>query len=82
MWSKTKKTTASLPPPSKFDRWSEGDLIACIESCGQRAGELFRGFSHGELDQAWILSEMDKQLETALMAVHTLQRRVATVQTL
>jgi hypothetical protein len=82
MWSRTKKTTESLPPPSRFDRWSEGDLINAIEACGQRSGELFRGFNHGELDQAWILAEMGKQLETALACVQTLQRRVATVQTL
>jgi hypothetical protein len=77
-----KKETEKLPPPTRFDRWSEGDLINCIEACGQRSGELFRGFNHGDLDQAWILAEMDKQLETALLAVRTLQRRVAQVQTL
>jgi hypothetical protein len=79
MWSRTKKTTP-LPPPTKFDRFSEGDLINCIEASGQRCGELFRGFSHGEMDQEWILSEMETHLSTALMAVQTLQRRLAILQ--
>jgi hypothetical protein len=81
MWSRTKKTkTPFLPPPSKFDRWSEGDLINCVESEMRRSGELFRGFSHSELDQAWILEEMDVHMSAALEAVRTLRRRVAVVQ--
>ena len=80
MWDKKRKKVTEIPPPSRFDRWSEGDLINVIEACGQRSGELFRGFNHGELDQEWILAEMSKQLETARRAVQTLQRRVALVQ--
>lgn len=78
MWAKKKAT--EIPSPTRFDRWSEGDLINAIEACGQRSGELFRGFSHSELDQAWILEEMEKQLDTALQCVQTLRRRVAVVQ--
>lgn len=80
MWGR--KTKTELPAPTRFDRWSDGDLINVIEACGQRSGELFRGFNHGELDQEWILAEMGKQLQTALLAVQTLQRRVAQVQRL
>jgi hypothetical protein len=80
MWDRKRKATEI--PPTKFDRWSDGDLINVIEACGQRSGELFRGFNHGELEQAWILAEMKGQLETALLAVQTLQRRVAQVQRL
>jgi hypothetical protein len=80
MWSRTKNPKTPLPPRTKFDRFSEGDLINCIEASGQRCGELFRGFSHGEMDQEWILSEMETHLSTALMAVQTLQRRLAILQ--
>jgi len=80
MWSRTKNQKTPLPPPTKFDRFSEGDLINCIEASGQRCGELFRGFSHGELDQEWILAEMEAHLSTALMAVQTLKRRLAIMQ--
>jgi hypothetical protein len=71
-----------LPPPTKFDKWSDGDLINCIEAEMRRTGELFRGFSHSELDQAWILDEMTVSMSAAMQAVQTLRRRVAVVQTL
>jgi hypothetical protein len=63
-----------------MDKWSDGDLINCIEGQMRRTGELFRGFNHGDLDQEWVLAEMDTHLQTALMAVQTLRRRVAIVQ--
>jgi hypothetical protein len=77
-----KQKETPIPPANRLDRWSEGDLINCIEASGQRCGELFRGFSHTELDQEWVLNEMEKHMQTALMAVQTLRRRVAVVQRL
>ena len=71
-----------MPPPTKFDKWSDGDLINCIEAEMRRSGELFRGFNHGDLDQAWILEELDVHMNAALLAVQTLRRRVAVVQSL
>ena len=47
----------------------------------RRTGELFRGLSHGsELDQGWVLEELDVHMQTALLAVQTLRRRVALLQ--
>lgn len=47
-----------------------------LESTLMRNTELFRGLSHGELDQRWILSEMATQTEMALGAIRGLQRKV------
>lgn len=80
-WGRNKRTETPSSP-TKFDRWSDGDLINLIEAEMARTGELFRGFSHGELDQGWILAEMDTHMQTALLAVQTMRRRVATLQSL
>lgn len=69
-------------PASKFDRWQDQDLINCIEAQMRRTGELFRGLSHQELDQTWVLSEMELHVDTALQAIRAMQRRVVTVQSL
>lgn len=76
-----RKRMPKLPEPTKFDRWSDGDLINCVESEMRRSGELFRGMQHTrELDPEWTLSELELHVTTALMAVQTLRRRVAVVQ--
>lgn len=46
----------------------------------RRGGELFRGFSHSEIDKGWMLAELETQIETALLATQALRRRVASVQ--
>jgi hypothetical protein len=77
-----RKTQVTIPAPSKFDRLTESDLINCIEAEIGRSAELFRGLSHSEIDNAWVLSGMSGHLQSALLAVQALQRRVATVQSL
>jgi hypothetical protein len=79
---KWKKKATELPPASKFDTWDEAALINCIESQMQRCGELFRGLSQPELDNEWVLLEMDRHMETALLATRAIRRRVAQVQSL
>ena len=79
---KTKEAGPPAPEPSKFDRWQDLDLMNCIESEMRRTGELFRGLSHQELDQAWVLAEMETHVDTALQAVRAMRRRVAAVQSL
>ena len=80
-WGKKKETeNPLLINVTRFDKWSDGDLINCIEAEMRRSGELFRGISHGELDQQWVLAELDTHMQTALLAVQTLRRRVAIVQ--
>jgi hypothetical protein len=68
------------PPPSKLDLLSQDDLIALLEAQMMRNGELFRGLFHKELDQEWVLEQMATHAETAVLAIHALQRKVAVVQ--
>ena len=41
-----------------------------------RNAELFRGLSHSDLDQRWVLAELETQTATALGAIRALQRKV------
>jgi len=68
---KTSTTTSS-----RFDRFGRADLIDLLEASMMRSGELFRGLSHSELDQEWILSQLEIQSEQALAAIRALQRKV------
>ena len=70
---KRKRTT---PDPSRFDRFARADLIDLLEATMMRNGELFRGLSHSDLDQTWVLSQMETQTEMALGAIRALQRKV------
>jgi hypothetical protein len=75
------KRLPKIPEPTKFDRWSQGDLINLIESEMRRTGELFRGLQHTtELDPEWVLAELEVHTYTALLGIQTLRRRVAMVQ--
>lgn len=78
--NKPKSKPPFLAPPTKFDRLSETALIDCLEAEMRRTGELFRGFSHSELDKQWVAAEMVTHLQTALLATQALQRRVADLQ--
>lgn len=71
-----------MPPPSKYDRLTESDLVNCIEAEIGRCAELFRGLSQPTIDNEWVLQEMKIHLESSLLATKALQRRVATVQSL
>ena len=77
-----KRTWAEVPHPSRFDKLSQADLTACVEAEMTRTGELFRGLSHSELDQMWVLSEMETHTETALAAIRAMKRKVAVVQSI
>lgn len=80
-WGRNKKSrTPFLPPPTKFDRLTEGALIDAVDAAMRRGGELFRGFNHSEIDKGWMLAELETQIETALLATQALRRRVASVQ--
>ena len=76
-----KKSTTTGTPISKnesrFDRFSRADLIDLLEASMMRNGELFRGLSHSELDQEWILSQLEMQTEQSLAAIRVLQRKLA-----
>jgi hypothetical protein len=75
-----KRKQVEIPPATKFDRFSDDDLIACIEAEMRRGGELFRGLSQPSLDPGWVLAEMETHTQTALAAMQALRRRVALVQ--
>lgn len=65
-----------IPEPSRFDRFGRSDLVDMLESTMLRNAELFRGLSHSEIDQAWILAQLETQTEMALGAIRALQRKV------
>jgi hypothetical protein len=75
-----RKRETPIPPPTRFDKWSDSDLINCIEAQMRRSGELFRGLSHTELDPAWTPEQLELNITTALQAVQTMRRRVAIQQ--
>lgn len=76
-----RRSKEEIPEPSRFDRFSRADLIALLESTMMRNAELFRGLSHSELDQRWVLSQIETQTQMALGAIRALQRKVE-VQTI
>jgi hypothetical protein len=71
-----KKLQQETPEPSRFDRFGRADLINLLESTMLRNAELFRGLSHSEIDQEWILSQLEVHAETQLGAIRALQRKV------
>ena len=77
---KTKSTqtgTLTSKSPSRFDRFSRADLIDLLEASMMRSGELFRGLSHSEMDQEWILAQLEVQSQQSLEAINALQRKLA-----
>ena len=40
-----------------------------------RTAELFRGLTHREIDQSWILAQMETQIEQAQHATQALAKR-------
>jgi hypothetical protein len=75
-----RKKTPELTP-SRFDRLSRADLIDLLEASMMRNGELFRGLSHSELDQEWVLTQLQTHTVQQLEAIRALRRKVA-LQTL
>ena len=71
-----RRRSEPTPEPSKFDRFSRADLIDMLEATMLRNAELFRGLSHSELDQRWVLDQLAVQTKTALGAIEALQRKV------
>lgn len=71
-----RKTKTEMTPSSRYDRFSRADLIDLLESSMMRTGELFRGLSHSELDQGWVLNQLEVQAEQSLAAIRALQRKL------
>ena len=71
-----KKETTKIPEPSRFDRFGRADLIDLLEASMMRNGELFRGLSHSDLDQEWVLTQMETQTQMMLGAIGALRRKV------
>jgi len=81
MWDrKRRKEEAKVPKASRFDRLSQAALIDCLEAEMRRTAELFRGFSHTDIEQDWIVTQMLVHLETAKLATEALLRRVVGLQ--
>jgi hypothetical protein len=70
------KKRQKIPEPSRFDRFGRADLVDMLEATMLRNAELFRGLSHSELPQAWVLAELETQTQMALGAIQALQRKV------
>lgn len=71
-------STIVLPKEaSRLSRLGDDALVAAIESSLGRGAEVFRGFSHSEIDTGWVVSELEAQLVTALSAVRVLSDRIA-----
>ena len=62
-------------PPSKFDKMPEELLYSTVEASLMRSAELFRGLTHREIDQGWILAEMETQIAQAMGATQALMKR-------
>lgn len=74
MWKK--RTTPQTPPPSRFDRFGRADLIDLLEATLMRNGQLFRGLSHSEMDQEWVLAQLEQQTEQQQLAIRALRRKL------
>ena len=74
MWKR--KTAKEAPTRSKFSRFGRSDLIDLLEATMMRNGELFRGLSHSELDQEWVLAQLETQTQQQLEAIRALQAKV------
>lgn len=71
-----RKRQRTIPPSSRFDRFARADLIDLLEATMMRNGELFRGLSHSEMDQTWVLSQLELNVQQQLGAIQALQRKV------
>lgn len=73
-----RKTTTPGPRtgPTKFDRMPSVDLETALETALQETARLFRGVTHREIDQEWLLAQMEQQIQTALQAVQALRRKL------
>lgn len=82
MFSKKLRQPLPSATSTRFDRWSQADLVNLIEAEMTRTGELFRGLSHSEIDQGWLLQEMALHTQAVQEAIAVLQRKVAVVQSI
>ena len=73
-WSGTQEEVQEIPP-SKFDKMPEELLYSTVEASLMRSAELFRGLTHREIDQGWILAEMETQIAQAMGATQALMKR-------
>ena len=71
-----KSRTETTASSSRFDRFSRADLIDLVEATMMRNGEMFRGLSHSELDQAWVLDRLEAETMQQLEAIRALRRKV------
>jgi hypothetical protein len=61
---------------TRFSRFGDDELVAAIEASLSRSAEVFRGFSHAEVDTEWVVSELETHLVTAYSAVRALRDRM------
>lgn len=76
-FTRKQQTAADQPPKrdTRFSRFGDAELVAAIEAALGRSSEIFRGFSHAEVDTDWVVSELETQLVTAYSAVRALRDR-------
>lgn len=78
-------TTTPVEPPrraKRLDKLSESDLFILLEGEMMRNGELIRGFSHTELDQGWVLSQMLEHTRMQLACLEAIERKRVILQSL
>ena len=60
----------------RFSRLGNDQLVAAIEAALGRSSEIFRGFTHSEVDTRWVVAELESQLVTAFSAVVALREHL------
>lgn len=76
MMLKKKRQETSIPSRSRFDSFGRADLVDLLEATMMRSAELFRGLSHGEMDQRWVLSQLEVEAAQQAEVIRALQRKV------
>ena len=59
----------------RYARLDDDDLVAAIEASIGNSAEVFRGFSHSEVDTGWVVAQLEAHMLEALGAVRTLRER-------
>jgi hypothetical protein len=72
-----RRQTQNLTARTRFDRMGQEDLLTSIETSFAETARLYRGLSHREIDQGWLLAELEHHTQAALAAIQALQRKVA-----
>jgi len=70
---KQKRAEVAPTVDSRFTKLGNDELVAAIEASLGRSAEIFRGFTHSEVDTRWVVAELESQLTTAFSAVVALR---------